>query len=446
MNKKVIFLLFAGVLMGAIDIAIIGPALPAIHAAFSISDRDLPWLFNIYVLFNLVSTPIMGKLSDIYGRRLIYILDLSLFALGSLVVIASNSFTMLLVGRAIQGFGAGGIFPVAAAVIGDVIPKEKQGSALGWIGAVFGLAFIVGPAIGGLLLLLGWHWIFVINLPAAALLILFSYRILPHTHRKESLRFDYAGMFLLVALLASFAYGINRIDTGNFMASISNPGVYGFLLFTLVAVFVFYRIEKKSADPAINLSLLSSRQLLFTYFIAFGAGIGELSSVYIPSLAIDAFQVSKSTASFMLMPLVGMLFISAPVAGRLIDRTGAKPVIMMGIAGMLAGLLVFALLAMTKFNFYLAQVCLGFGLAFLLGAPLRYIMNHETTEGTRAAGQSLLTVFTSTGQLMSAALIGALIASFGGGITGYKNGFLALSVMSIVLLVISFGLKNTSSK
>ncbi|MCB0025449.1 MAG: MFS transporter, partial [Caldilinea sp.] len=156
MRNKVLWILFFGVLMAALDIAIVGPALPAIQQSFGVDERALPWVFNIYVLMNLIGTPLMAKLSDRYGRRLIYVIDIALFAAGSLTVMLAPAFSFVLIGRAIQGLGAGGIFPVASAVIGDTFPPEKRGSALGLIGAVFGLAFIVGPVIGGLLLMLSW--------------------------------------------------------------------------------------------------------------------------------------------------------------------------------------------------------------------------------------------------------------------------------------------------
>ncbi len=142
-------------------------------------DRAITWVFSIYVLFNLISTPLMAKLSDIFGRRSIYVLDVTIFAPGSLLVALSPCFAMLLIGRADPGIGRGGIFPVASAVIGDTFPPEKRGSALGLIGAVFGIAFIIGPILGGILLLFGWQWLFVVNLPIAAVVIVMSLRILP---------------------------------------------------------------------------------------------------------------------------------------------------------------------------------------------------------------------------------------------------------------------------
>ena len=163
-KNKLIALLFVGVLMGALDISIVGPAIPSIEKALQIGDRYSGWIFSIYVLFNLIGISLFARLSDIYGRRNIYVLALSIFALGSVIVSFTTNFQWLLVGRAVQGFGASGIFPVASALVGDLFPVEKRGRILGMIGAVFGLAFLIGPFIAGVLLhYFSWNFLFIIN-------------------------------------------------------------------------------------------------------------------------------------------------------------------------------------------------------------------------------------------------------------------------------------------
>ena len=154
-RNRILILIFIGVFMGSLDIGIVGPALPAIQEQFDVNERLVSWIFAIYILFFMIGTPLMAKLSDIYGRRSIYVLDIFIFALGSAITITSVSFEQLLIGRAIQGFGAGGIFPVASAFIGDTFPPEKRGGALGIIGSVWGLSGILGPIIGALLLSYG---------------------------------------------------------------------------------------------------------------------------------------------------------------------------------------------------------------------------------------------------------------------------------------------------
>lgn len=231
-RNSLLAVLFAGVLMGALDIAIVGPALPAIEAEFGLTSRESSWIFTVYVLTNLVGTPLMARLSDFFGRRAVYTLDVTLFAVGSLVVAASHGsalFAVLLLGRAIQGLGAGGIFPVASAVIGDTFPPERRGSALGLIGAVFGLAFLVGPVIGGLLLGFGWQWLFLINLPVAAMVVAVGWRLLPRTRAAASGGFDWAGMAALALALTGLALGLNAIDSTRFWASLASPEVLGWL-------------------------------------------------------------------------------------------------------------------------------------------------------------------------------------------------------------------------
>jgi MFS family permease len=155
-GNRALLVLIAGVLMAALDISIVGPALPAIRFDFGIGDRDVVWIFNSYVLLYMIGTPLMAKLSEIFGQRNIYILDIALFGLGSMIVSAAPSFPVLLAGRAIQGFGAGGIFPVAVASIASAFPPGMRGRALGALGSVFSIAFILGPLLGGALLAFSW--------------------------------------------------------------------------------------------------------------------------------------------------------------------------------------------------------------------------------------------------------------------------------------------------
>lgn len=303
-RNRILLVLFTGVLMGALDIAIVGPALPAIRSFFGVDDRAAAWIFTIYVLFNLVGTPLMAKLSDLFGRRSIYMLDVLLFALGSLLVALSPTFGVLLLGRAVQGLGAGGIFPVASAVIGDTFPPEKRGSALGLIGAVFGIAFLIGPILGGILLIFGWHWLFVINLPVAAVIIAVSMRTLPGARPRQQRPFDWRGMVVLAALLASLAYGINRLDTSRVLASLAAADVWPFLLIGLLLIPVFGRIERSAEEPVLRLGLFRSRQVVLASAFAAGAGLGEAALVFVPALLVAAFGVATSTASFMLVPAV----------------------------------------------------------------------------------------------------------------------------------------------
>jgi MFS family permease len=446
MRNKVLWVLFFGVLMAALDIAIVGPALPAIKTAFAVDERSLAWVFNAYVLTNLIGTPLMAKLSDRHGRRLIYVLDIGLFAVGSALVMSAPSFPWVILGRGVQGLGAGGIFPVAAAVIGDTFPPEKRGGALGLIGAVFGLAFIVGPIVGGLLLLLGWHWIFAINLPIALVLGVAAWRMLPSAQRSVQTAFDWAGMIVLAVLLMALAFGLNQIDTADPLRSLRSLQVWPFLLLALGLLPIFLRVERRANDPIFRPGLLATRQLRLASALAFGAGLGEVAVLFLPSLAVTAFAVSESRASFMLLPLVFALFIGSPAVGRLLDQIGSRWVIVSGSGLLTLGMGLLGFYGASLWVYYAAGVFVGLGLASLLGAPIRYIMLNEVAVTERAAAQAAATLFTSIGQLVGAALVGAVIASMGGGLSGYSAAYLTIGVVALVLTMLAVGLKPRSAE
>jgi len=448
-RNRVLLVLFLGVLMGALDIAIVSPALPSIQKYFGIGDRLLTWTFTIYVLFNLIGTPLMAKLSDRAGRRSIYILDVIIFAVGSIVVALTpkNVFTILLLGRSLQGLGAGGIFPVASAVIGDSFPPEKRGSALGMIGAVFGLAFLVGPILGGIILAFaGWQWLFIINLPIAAVVIFMGLQLLPTTHPETRRSFDWAGMIVLGLLLSSLAYGLNQIDTQKFFPSLFSLDVWPFLLIAIILIFVFPLIERKAADPVLHLKLLSSRQSILASALAAGAGLGEVGMVFIPALAVASMPtiINKHTASYLLMPVVLAMAVGSPMAGRLLDKLGSKVVVMAGTILVAIGMIMLSNGAITSVLalFITAGAIIGLGLSALLGAPMRYVMLNEAPATDRTAAQGAITLFTSIGQLMSSALVGAVAASLGGGMKGYGAAYLVIGVIAVLLVLLSLGLKN----
>jgi MFS family permease len=443
MNKKLLFLLFFGVLLGALDIAILGPALPSIQQFFDASHRQLSWIINVYMLAFLISTTLLSKLSDLYGRRSMYILSLSIFAAGSLTIVFAKEFNILLLGRGIQGFGAGGLLPVASAIIGDTVPKSKQGSALGLLGSVFGLALIIGPTIGGFLLLIHWHWIFIINIPISLVLIIATIKEIPLKQKiKGRIIFDWMGMTILLGILTLFILSITEIDSTNIFDSISSSKVLPYFIAALVLFPVFIYSQHKSPAPTLDPQLFKSKQLVLAYLIALGAGLSEVAVIFIPGYAKTNYELSDSTASFALLPLMFALFVGSPITGILLDRIGARVTLLSGALLNCIGWLGFAFVSSHIAWFYVSEVLMGLGLSSIIGSPLHYIINHETLPKQRALGQGIVSVFRRIGLLLSAALTGALIASHGDSIEGYINAFKILAFISILMVLSSLGLKK----
>jgi MFS family permease len=444
-HGPILAILFAGVLVGALDIAIVGPALPAIRATYDVGSRGLSWVFSAYVLFYVVGAPLLAKLSDRAGRRAVYAQSLALFAAGSLLVAAAPTFEVLLAGRAVQAFGAGGLFPVASAVIAETVPAERRGRVLGLIGAVFGLAFLLGPVLGGLLLHWSWRWLFLVNVPIAAVLIPLGLRYLPSAAAPRPGRFDVLGAALLAIALAATVWSLSELDAANLPRSLGSIRVWPSLLLVALAVPAFWSVEKRAADPVLHPDLFRSRQLRVVGSIALAAGLVEAGMVFLPDIAVLGLRVDAPAASLMMLPLVLTLTVGAPVAGFMLDRVGARLVIQAGLLLTILGLALFVWLPLDHASFYAAGAAIGFGLAGLLGAPLRFVTLQEAGDARRGAGQGLLTLFVSIGQLVGAAIVGGVVGSSPTELGGYRQALLTLAVACTAALVLSAALRGRVS-
>lgn len=429
-------LLFAGVLMAALDIAIVGPALPAIGATFAVDEAALSWVFGIFTLFVVISAVPLARLSDQFGRRRIYVLCLAVFTLGSLLVALAPQFPLLIAARAFQALGAGGIFPVASAVIADVVPEHRRGRALGMIGAVFGIAFLLGPFVGGLLLPFGWQLLFLINLPIGVLLIAAALRILPHEPVRAAVRLDWAGTALLAVTLACMAGGFGlfaRLPGGG---TASAAACAGLLAAAAASAWLLGRVERKASDPIVPPAMLQSRPLRQIGCIAIVAGLVESAMVFLPSVAVTALGVSEAGAAWMMLPLVLALTLVAPLAGFGVDKWGAAIVIRAGLVTLTAGLLVFAYAPLDLVGFYAAGCLVGAGLASLLGSPLRHAALSVSGPHNRGVSQGLMSLALNTGQIAGAAAIGALIAAQPRDQAGFRSAMLWLACVAALAVVV----------
>jgi MFS family permease len=441
-QKAIISLLFIGVLMGALDISIVGPAIPSIESYLELGPRFSGWIFSIYVLFNLIGISLFARLSDIYGRRNIYASALVVFAAGSLVVSLSHSFDVLLIGRAVQGFGASGIFPVASALVGDIFPPERRGRILGLIGAVFGLAFLMGPFIAGVMLhFFEWHFLFIINMPVSFVLIYYTFKILPSVPNKNVSRIDWGGILTLGTALAGFTFSVNNIDAADWQSGLLAPGfIFPFSL-ALISFIVFLIIERRTKDPVVKFSTFSNRQIVIAGIIAMATGAVQACFVFIPKFVVQNFSVTPSAASFMLTPFVLASAIGSPVFGRLIDKYVVKKIVITGLSLLAAGFFLLSLTGSRKLIYYSSGVLVGLGLSVLAGSSLRYIILNNTSAEDRATSQGMVTILMSIGQITGTAVIGLLLASMtGSGVFG--NIFTGVSILLLAMILLSLRLES----
>jgi MFS family permease len=276
--------------------------------------------------------------------------------------------------------------------------------------------------------------------------IALSLRELPSGRPEQRRPFDWLGMAVLAAILAALTFGLNQLDTADIARSLGSPLVWPFLLVSVLLLPLFWLIERPAIDPVLQIRLFQNRQVRLTAALASGAGLSEAAIVFLPALLVAAFGVAESTASFMLLPVVLAMAVGSPLSGRMLDRRGSRVVVVAGTALIGAGMLLVGLLTTTLVLFYLAAALFGLGLSVLLGASLRYIMLNEATLAERASAQAALTIFTSIGQLVGGALIGAVAASRGGGAAGYTTAFLLIGVVMIALMLAAFRLKGRADE
>ena len=255
-RMRILFAVMVGIFLAALDQTVVGTALPRIITDLQ-GNEVYTWAFTAYLLTSTISGPIYGKLSDLYGRRPIFLLGIGIFLLGSTLAGFSQSIEWLIVARGIQGLGAGALFPVALAIIGDIFAPSERGKYQGLFGAVFGVSIIIGPAIGGLLTdTIGWPWVFFINLPIGAVVIYLVWRYLPSYHLGgDRPRIDYIGAALFTAALVPILVGLTNAQT----ATWTDLGVGGLVVIGLVFLVAFVFVESRVPEPIVPLSLFRIR-------------------------------------------------------------------------------------------------------------------------------------------------------------------------------------------
>ena len=272
---EILFAVMLGLFLGALDQTIVGPALPTIVTELSGNDYYV-WAVTIYLLTSTISGPIYGKLSDLFGRRPIFMFGIVVFLIGSALSGLSQNMGMLIVFRGIQGIGAGSLFPVALAVIGDLFTPAERGKYQGLFGAVFGVAFVAGPLVGGWLTEnISWHWIFYVNIPIGIAALLVIQRLLPVVRTPSATRnFDILGGVIFTVAISFLLVGLTNKQFGDW----TDVSVGGFILIGVLGSILFALAERRAKEPIVPLDLWKSRaysasmiSVFFAAFAFFGA-------------------------------------------------------------------------------------------------------------------------------------------------------------------------------
>ncbi|MBL8664700.1 MAG: MFS transporter [Candidatus Odyssella sp.] len=413
--EREVLTIIAGVLLAvflaSLDQTIVATALPTIAAEFQDVDH-LSWIMSGYLLAATISTPIYGKLGDLYGRRTLLTTAIAFFVVASVLSALAGSMGHLVAARAIQGVGAGGLMTLAQAIIGETVAPRERGRYQGYFAAVFAASSVGGPIVGGIFVdYLSWRWIFWINVPlglAALALCHFALRRLPvHRHRA---RIDYAGALLLTlgvgALMLVLAWG------GNLFAWAS-PEIFGLAALSLAALAVFAWWERRAPEPLLPLHLFANPVFRSAGGIIFFAAMAMMGSVaFLPLYLQLAAGATASSAGLLLIPMTLGIVGGSTLSGRVMMRTGRYkflPIVGMALAALGYGAFAFTAAAYSE--------TLHVGVMAAIGAGIGMVFPVVTISVQNAVPARNLGVATSAnglarmlGGAIGVAILGAVLA------------------------------------
>ncbi|AEH52693.1 MDR family MFS transporter [Heyndrickxia coagulans] len=403
--KAVTIALFVATFLTAIEGTIVSTAMPRI-----VSDLKgigvMNWVFAIYLLTSAVTVPIFGKLADLYGRKKIFTAGTIVFLAGSTLCGLAGSMGQLIVFRAIQGIGAGAIMPVTNTIVADIYPHEKRAKMLGFMGAAWGIAGVIGPLFGGFFVdELTWHWIFFINLPFGSISVLMVILFLHERVEKTENAIDVWGAATFSAGMLALLYALQKGgDTNDW----GNPVILGLLAGSVILLGLFILIEYRHPDPLMPLSLFHIRAISVSSLVCFlGSAVLMGINVYIP-MWIQGLEGHGATLSgLMLAPSPVLWMLGSFAGGRLQLKYGDRLAFLTGMAFILGSTVWLSLFSLgtQEWSFYVFSAISGFGFGIVMTISLVSVQS-AVDWSLRGAATASNTFFRNLGQSAGSAVFG----------------------------------------
>jgi EmrB/QacA subfamily drug resistance transporter len=403
--------LLVALLLAMLDQLIVGTAMPRIVGELGGIDH-LSWVVTAYVLTATVSTPLYGKLGDLYGRKRLFLAAIVIFLIGSALSGLSQTMGQLIGFRALQGLGAGGLIVGVMAIIGDLIPPRERGRYQGYISAVMAAATVAGPLLGGFLTdHFSWRWAFYINLPLGVVALALLAVTLHLPRRRVSHRIDYLGAILLTVAATS---AVLVTTWGGTQYAWDSPTILGLAALGAVGVVAFLVVERRAAEPVLPLRLFADRNFAASTATSFLVGFAMFGAVtFLPLFQQTVQGASATNSGLLLLPMMMSSLLVSLVVGAAISRTGryrAFPIL--GGAGLTVGMLLLSTLTTdtTKLTLAVYMVVLGIGMGLLMQVTMLIAQNSVHPRDMGVAS-STSTFFRSIGGSFGVSLFGAVFAS-----------------------------------
>ncbi|WP_067670747.1 MDR family MFS transporter [Nocardia miyunensis] len=397
-----------GMLMAALDQTIVSTALPTIVADLG-GAGHMAWVVTSYLLAEAVATALAGKFGDLFGRKLVFQLSALIFIIGSMVAGLSNGMLLLIIARAIQGIGAGGLMVTSMALIADVIPLRERGKYQGALGAVFGVTTVIGPTLGGLFTdHASWRWCFYVNVPLAIIMIVIAARAIPRVRTVIRPIIDYAGIALVAIGVSCLILGL---EWGGQQYPWGSATIIGLFIAAAILLTAFVFVELRAAEPMLPMHLFRSNVFTVCSILSFIVGFAMLGAMtYLPAYLQYVDGISATASGLRTLPMVVGLFTTSILSGQVVGRTGRyKYFPVAGTAVMAVGLYLMSTMGrgtgIWLESLYMLVLGLGIGLAMQV---LTIVVQNTVPYADLGTATSGVTFFRTLGSTFGTAIFGTL--------------------------------------
>lgn len=385
-NRGLVVAIMVAMVLAAVETTVVTIAVPTIVKNLN-GFKLISWIFSLYLLTSSITTPIYGKLSDIYGRKNTLSVGIAIFLLGSFLCGLSRNMYELIAFRGLQGMGSGAIYTITYTIVGDEFSFSERARVQGWLSSAWGISSLIGPFIGGFLIdTLSWHWIFFINIPFGILSIMLLQKNLKENFEKRSVKIDYSGILFITIAILSLLLG--------FLSGESNLKIIISVLISLLSLFIFYNVEKKAADPIMPFEIFTKSNVVINIISFISSAVLIGIDVYMSIYMQNVLGYGATMSGIIMAPMSITWFLATFFIDKKITKYGSKNVIILNLFIIVVGSICLYTLGLKSSPFlvilFVSILGVGFGGSFTTITIVIQTSVNYNMRGTATASNALL--------------------------------------------------------